>query len=83
MEDTTEQFVLHFHEQFRQLDELTPLSEQLPHSVRLTLLQTAVRSVSELRIVETTVECHVLNTLLYGHFSMTYDKYVMMYLHQI
>ena len=31
---TTEQFVLHFHELFRQLDELTPLDEQLPHSVR-------------------------------------------------
>ena len=26
---TTEQFVLHFHEQFRQLDELSPLNEQL------------------------------------------------------
>ena len=50
---TTELCVLHFHEQFRQLDELTPLDEQLPHSVRLTLLQTAVRSVPELRIVET------------------------------
>ena len=50
---TTEQFVLHSHEQFRQLDELTPLKEQLLHSVRLTLLQTAVRSVPELRIVET------------------------------
>ena len=32
---TTEQFVLHFHEQIRQLDELFPLKEQLPHSVRL------------------------------------------------
>ena len=53
---TTEQFVLHFHKQFRQLDELTPLDEQLPHSVRLTLLQTAVRSVPELRIVETMEE---------------------------
>ena len=31
---TTEECVLHFHEQFRQLDELTPLDEQLPHSVR-------------------------------------------------
>ena len=28
---TTEQFVLHSHEQFRQLDELAPLDEQLPH----------------------------------------------------
>ena len=41
---------LHFHEQ---LDELIPLEDQLPHSVRLTLFQTAVRSVPELRIVET------------------------------
>ena len=53
---TTEQFVLHVHEQLRQLDELTPLKEQLPHSVRLTPLQTAVRSVPELRIVETMEE---------------------------
>ena len=53
---TTEQYVLHFHEQFRQLDELTPLGEQLPHSVRLILLQTVVRSVPELRIVETMEE---------------------------
>ena len=36
---STEQFVLHFHEQFRQLDEPTLLNEKLPHSVRLTLLQ--------------------------------------------
>ena len=50
---TTEQLVLHFHEEFRQLDELTPLDEQLPHSVRLTLLLTAVRPVPDLRIVET------------------------------
>ena len=39
-----------------QLDEVTPLKEHLPHSVRLTLLQTAVRSVPELRIVETMEE---------------------------
>ena len=36
---TTQQFVLHFHEQFRQLDEVTPHEEHSPHSVRLTLLQ--------------------------------------------
>ena len=29
---TNEQFVLHFHKQFRQLNELIPLGEQLPHS---------------------------------------------------
>ena len=61
---TTEQFVLHFHEQFRQqLDEVTLLDEHLPHSVRLTLLQTAVRSVPELRIVETII--YVPDTALY------------------
>ena len=49
---TTEQYVLHFHEQFRQLDEVTPLEDYLPNSVRLMLLQTAVRSIPELRIVE-------------------------------
>ena len=27
---TTEQFVLHFHEQSRQLDEVTPLKEDVP-----------------------------------------------------
>ena len=68
---TTEQFALHFHEQFRQLDELTPLDEQSPHSVRLTLLQTAVRSVPELRIVESMEEYMSLT----NSFSITYDKY--------
>ena len=53
---TTEQFVHHFHEQFRQLDEVTPLEEYLPHSVRLNLLHTVVRSIPELRIAETMEE---------------------------
>ena len=70
---TTEQFVLHFHEQFRQLDESTPLKEQLLHSVRLTLLQTAVWSVPELRIVETMEEFMSLTHSSSGHFSITYD----------
>ena len=75
---TTEQFVLHFHEQFMQLEELTPLGEQLPHSVRLTLLQTAVRSVPELRIVETMEEYMSLTHSSSGHFSITYDNYFIM-----
>ena len=67
---TAEQFVLHFHKQLRLLDESTPL-------VRLTLLQTAVMSVPELRIVETmkntclsqihtqvTILSHMINTSL-------------------
>ena len=83
MEITTEQFVLHFHDQFRQLDELAPLNEQLPHSVRLTLLQTAVRSFPELRIVETMEEYMSLTHSSSGHFSITYEKYFMICLHQI
>ena len=72
------QCVLHFHEQFSQLDEVTPLKGLLPHSVRLTLLQTAVRSVHELRIVET-MEGHIsLTHSSSGQFSITYDKYFMM-----
>ena len=39
---TTEQFVLHFNEQFRQLEEIYEDDERLPPSVKLTLLQTAV-----------------------------------------
>ena len=73
-----EQFVLHFHEQFRQLDEPTALDEQLPHSVRLTLVQTAVRSVPELRIMETMEEYMSLTHFSSDHFSITYDKYFMM-----
>ena len=75
---TTEQFVLHFHEEFRQLDEVTPLEEHLPHSVRLTLLQTAVRSIPELRIVETMGEYMSLTHSYNGQYSLTYDKYFMM-----
>ena len=56
---TTEQFVLHFNEQFRQLEE----------KVKLTLLQTAVRSINDLRIVETLDECS------YGHGSSTSLSY--------
>ena len=48
---TTEQFVLHFNEQFRQLDGISEDSEKLPPTVKLTLLQTAVRSINDLRIV--------------------------------
>ena len=35
---TTEQFILHFNEQFRQLDEVSPPEESLPYTTRLTLL---------------------------------------------
>ena len=53
---TTEQFILHFNEQFRQLGEVSPPEESLPFTTRLTLLQTAVHNIPELRMVETMEE---------------------------
>ena len=49
---TTEQFILHFNEQLRQLDEVSPPEESLPFTTRLTLLQTAVHNIPELRMVK-------------------------------
>ena len=72
---TTEQFVLHFNEQFRQLEEISEDNEKLPPTVRLTLLQTTVRSINDLRIVETLDE---FQSTTYGHGSSTslsYDTY--------
>ena len=69
---TTEQFVLHFNEQFRQLDEISEDSEKLPPTVKLTLLPTAVRSINDLRIVETLDE---FQTTTYGHGSSTSLSY--------
>ena len=69
---TTEQFVLHFNEQFRQLDEISEDSEKLPPNVKLTLLQTAVRSINDLRIVETLDE---FQSTTYGHGSTTSLSY--------
>ena len=72
---TTEQFVLHFNAQLRQLDEISDNSEKLPPTVKLTLLQTAVRSINDLRIVETLDE---FQGTTYGHgssTSMSYETY--------
>ena len=49
---TTEQFVLYFNEQFRQLDEFQKHLNCSP-TVKLILLQNAVRNISDLSIVET------------------------------
>ena len=72
---TTEQFVLHFNDKFRQLDEISQDSENLPPTVRVTRLQIAVRSINDLRIVETLDE---FQSPTYGHGSSTslsYDTY--------
>ena len=69
---TTEQFVFHFNEQFRQLEEISEDSEKLPPTVKFTLLQTAVRSINDLRIVETLDE---FQSTTYGHGSTTSLSY--------
>ena len=72
---TTEQFILHFNEQFRQLDEVSPPEESLPYTTRLTLLQTAVHNIPELRIVETMEEFISLSSSTPGP-TMGYDNYL-------
>ena len=69
---TTEQFVLHFNEQFRQLDEISDDSEMLPPTVKLTLLQTAVGNINDLRIVET---LDLFQSTTHGHGSSTSLSY--------
>ena len=72
---TTEQFVLHFNEQFKQLEEISEDDERLPPTVKLTLLQTAVRSINDLMFVETLDE---FQSTTHGHGSSTslsYDTY--------
>ena len=64
--------MLHFNEQFRQLDEISDDSEKLPLTVKLTLLQTAVRSINDLRIVETLDE---FQSTIHGHGSSTSLSY--------
>ena len=72
---TNEQFILHFNEQFRQLDEVSPPEESLPYTTRLTLLQTAVHNIPELRMVETMEEFISLSSSTPGP-TMGYNNYL-------
>ena len=69
---TTEQFVCHFNEEVKQLDEVSNDSEKFPPTVKLTLLQTALRSINDLRIVETLDEFQCTTQ---GHGSSTSLSY--------
>ena len=73
---TTEQFIHHFNEQFSQLDEVSPPEESLPYTTRLTLLQTAVHNIPELRMVETTMEEFISLTPSTPGPTMGYDNYL-------
>ena len=72
---TTELFILHFNEQFRQLDEVSPPEKSLPYTTRLTLLQTAVHNIPEHRMVETMEEFISLSSTTLGP-TMGYDNYL-------
>ena len=72
---TTEQFILHFNEQLRHLDEVSPPEESLPYTTRLTLLQPAVHNIPELRMVETMEEIISLSSSTPGP-TMGYDNHL-------
>ena len=69
---TTEHFVLHFNEQFRQLDEISEASELFSPTVKLILLQNAMRGISDLRKVETPDE---FQSTTQGHGKSSNIKY--------
>ena len=59
---TTEQFLLHFNEQFRQLKEVSEESEHFAPQIKLQLLKNAIRPINDLRIVETLDEFQSITT---------------------
>ena len=72
---TTQQFVLHFNEQFRRLDDLTDISERMPESIKMALLQNAVKDIPQLSIVETLDE-YTSTTCGNGSFThLHYSSY--------
>ncbi|KAL7580009.1 hypothetical protein ACA910_004998 [Epithemia clementina (nom. ined.)] len=53
---TTESFIMHFKEQLRLLDDLQPIGEKLPDTMRRTLLMNAVEGVGDLRHIQNLLE---------------------------
>ena len=72
---TTGQFVLHFNEQFRQLEEISEESEHFPPQFKLQLLQNAVRPINDLRIVETLDKFQSITTGYGRSSSLKYETY--------
>ena len=72
---TTQQSVLHFYEEFRRLDDLTDISERMPESIKMALLQNAVKDIPQLSIVETLDE-YTSTTCGNGSFThLNYSSY--------
>ena len=72
---TTEQFVLHFDEQFIQLEEISDPAEHFPPQIKLQLLQNAVRPIDDLRIVQTLDGFQSINTGYGRSSSLKYQTY--------
>ena len=72
---TTEQFVLNFNEQVRQLKEISDPAEHFPPQIKLQLLLTAVRPINDLRVVETLDEFQSITTGYGKSSSLEYQTY--------
>ena len=72
---TSQQFVHHFNEQFRRLDELTDLAEKMPESIKMALLQNAVKDIPQLSIIETLDEYTSTTSGAGPCIQLTYTSY--------
>ena len=72
---TTEQLVLYFNEQFRQLEEISDPAEHFQPQIKLQLLQNAVRPINDLRIVETLDEFQSITNGYGKSSSLKYQTY--------
>ena len=72
---TSQQFVLHFNEQFRRLDELTDLTERMPKSIKMALLQNTVKDIPQLNIVGTLDEYTSTTSGTGSCTHLTYTSY--------
>ena len=73
--EISQQFVLHFNEQFRRLDELTDLAEKMPDSIKMALLQNSVKDIPQLSIVETLDEYTSTTSEAGSCTQQTYTSY--------
>ena len=72
---TFQQFVLHFNELFRRLDELTDLAEKMPECIKMAFQQNAVKDIPQLRIIETLDEYTSTTSGAGTSTQLTYTSY--------
>ncbi|KAL7580569.1 hypothetical protein ACA910_003691 [Epithemia clementina (nom. ined.)] len=72
---TTQQFVLHYQEQFRKLDEISDQSEHIPYAVRLIMLQHAVSPIPDLAMVSTMDEYGLMVSRKGNSPLLNYETY--------